>query len=245
MKKKEWGKNHGIWMGKVVSELRYSHTLENIDTFYTFLIEVTMENKEEKEKDVSVLPVMIGQSKLNELNETIEKGKLVFIKGSWRMYDHRSKVQVEDHLEQTAYVKKIEITSSYTVRPKNRNRLKFEGILTNKLYKILRDDHGVPLKDEQNRYIPKVDKNNRFQYTVRENKEGKIVNDYKIVIHRPSNHDYIHCISYDWLAQKVADEIEIGDRVTGCGYIRSRTYEKDEKKYKTYELVVTEIEKKR
>lgn len=245
MKKRKLGKNRGIWCGVVISELELSHELKRqeddtvIERFFKFDVETEIKNKKGELKDQSTLPVIISETKLNELDEKLEVGKIVFLKGSWRTYDHSHPQDVKTRLEQNIYVKSIEIHNDYSV--KTRNKFEFEGVLVKKLFEIERDAEGNPIKDDQGRLIPKKDENGNMKYTVRKNKEGQVVNDIIVAINRPNGSDYVPCIAFRKLANFIAEEIEVGSEVEGYGYIRTRHYEFRGENRVAYEAVVTSL----
>lgn len=249
MKKRKLGKNRGIWCGVVVSSLTLSHELKKqdeelvIERFYKFDVETEIKNKKGELRDRSILPVIISETKLNELERKPEIGTIVFLKGSWRTYDHPNDGDTRKRLEQNIYVKSIELHEEYPV--KTRNKFEFEGVLVKKLFEIERDSEGKALKDDQKQLIPRKDENGNLKYTVRKNKEGQIVNDYNIAINRPNGSDYIPCLSYRKLANYIAEEVAIGAEVQGTGYIRMRKYEFGGQTQVAYEAVVTSLEIKK
>lgn len=248
MEKRKLGKNRGIWSGIVVSALEFSHDLKNkddnsiIERFYKFKVEVEVINKKQKTKEVSTLPVMISESKLNELDEKVTVGRIVFLKGSWRTYDNSDSPNAKTRLEQNIFVKSIEVHSEYTVR--TRNKFEFEGFLVKKLFEIQRDEDGKQLKDEQGRLVPKRDEDGNLKYTVRRNKEDEVVNDMIIAINRPNGSDYIPSVAYEKMASKIATRIPVGAEIQGVGYIRSREYVFNGETRIAYEAIITELELK-
>lgn len=245
MKKRKLGKNRGIWCGVVVSKLELSHELKKqdddtvIERFFKFDVETEIKNKKGELKDASILPVIISETKLNELEQRPEVGKIVFLKGSWRTYDHPNSTDAKKRLEQNIYVKSIEVHNDYPV--KTRNKFEFEGVLVKKIFEIERDAEGNPLKDEFGRLIPKKDEKGNAKYTVRKNKEGHIVNDFIVAINRPNGSDYVPCIAYRKLANYIAEEVEVASEVEGYGYIRMREYEFAGEKQVAYEAVITSL----
>lgn len=246
MTKRKLGRNRGVWCGTVQNEPVFSHEIvdnetdEVIETFYTFEIETEIHNKNNELIDSSTLPIVVSKTKLEELKEEISIGKIVFVKGFWRTYDQKDRT--DSRLKQNVFAKKIELHTEYPV--KTRNKFEFEGVLVKKLYKFKRDEDGKPLKDEEGRLIPKLDEEDNIRYTVRRNKEGKLVNDYIVAINRPSGSDYIPCLSYVPLGQKIAKEIEIGEEIKGSGYIRGRKYEdRNGIMRMAYEVVITRLYK--
>lgn len=261
MKKKKLGKNHGIWCGEVVADLTVSHeirdreTKEVIETFYKTEIQVEIRNVEDVLINKSLLPVTVSQSNLNTLGKELEIGDIVFIKGSWRAYDYKNKETNRTKLDQTAFVKIIEIHDEYEIR--TRNKIEFQGTLVKKLTDVERTESGEKVFDSRGKAVPKRDEDGNIVYAVRKNKEGKIVNDFTIAINRPNgssrpdesgfaenvSSDYIPCISYGKLARKVADEIRVGAEVVGSGYIRARHYnDRNGNPRVAYEAVITTIE---
>lgn len=252
MEKRKLGKNRGVWYGKVVSEVKFSHEVKDrnsnevVEKFYTFDVETEITDKKGNVVNVSVLPVTLPESKLNEVKPEItdvtkklELGNLVFLKGSWRAYDYRNPDTRKTQLEQNAYIKIIEVHDEYQV--KTRNKFEFEGVLVKKLYEFERNEDGRPLKDEKGRLIPKVDEEGNIKYVVRKNKEGKVVNDFIVAINRPNGSDYIPCIAYKKLATQIAKEIEVGSEVEGSGYIRARYYQSGGVDRVAYEAVITSL----
>lgn len=248
MKKGILGKNRGIWCGIVVSGLEFSHDIKSkddgsvIERFYKFQVEVELINKKKEIKDHSTLPVMISESRLNELDEKVTVGRIVFLKGSWRTYDNSGSNESKTRLEQNIFVKSIEIHSEFAVR--TRNKFEFEGFLVKKLFEIQRDEEGRQLKDGQGRLIPKRDEEGNLKYTTRRNKEDEIVNDMIIAINRPNGSDYIPAVAYKKMASKIATSIPVGAVITGSGYIRSREYNFNGESRIAYEAIITEIELK-
>lgn len=253
MKHRKLGKNRGVWCGTVVSGLEFSHELvdrksgEVVDRFYNLEIMTEITDKEGQVIDVSNLPVTLSVKKLvnirpevDNVEEKLMTGDIVFIKGSWRTYDNKENDATK--LEQYAYVKVIELHNEYTV--KVRNKFEFEGVLVKKLYEIARDGENNPFKDEEGRLVPALDEEGRMKYTVRKNKEGKIVNDYIVAINRPNGSDYVPCLSYKGLAKYISKEIEVGSEVQGSGYIRTRKYtDKYGRNRVAYEAVINRLEK--
>lgn len=252
MEKRKLGKNRGVWYGKAISEVQFSHevkdrkTGEIVERFYTFNVETEIKDKIGNVVNVSVLPVTVPESKLQEIKPDITDvtakiavGDLVFLKGSWRAYDYRNPATKRTHLEQNAYIKIIEVHEEYQVR--TRNKFEFEGVLVKKLYEFERDEQGVAKKDEKGRLLPKTDEEGNIKYVVRKNKEGKIVNDFIVAINRPNGSDYIPCLAYKKLATTIAKEIEVGSEVEGSGYIRSRHYQVNGEERVAYEAVITQL----
>jgi hypothetical protein len=247
MKKRKLGKNHGVWCGKVATEMEFSHEVKDrnngeiIDKFFKLYIDVEIRNKNDVLIDLSRLPVTVSQNNLDALDKELEIGDIVFIKGSWRAYDYKNKDTNRNKLDQTSYVKILEVHDDYQVR--TRNKFEFEAILVKKLYEFERLEDGTPVKDEKGRLIPKLDEEGKEIYTVRKNKEGKVVNDFIIAINRPNGSDYIPCISYGKLAKAIASDIEVGSEVEGSGYIRERRYtDRNGNDRVAYEAVVTSIQ---
>ena len=245
MSKRKLGKNRGIWCGVVVSKLEFSHELKKrdddtvIERFYKFDIETEIKTKQGEVIDTSILPVVISETKLNDLEERIEVGKIVFLIGSWRTYDHPDVVDVKKRLEQNIFVKSIEIHKEFSVN--TRNKFEFEGVLVKKIFEVERDAENRPLKDAQGKLIPKKDDEGNLKYSVRVNKEGQIVNDMIIAINRYNGSDYVPCIAYRRLASYIAEKVDIASEVVGSGYIRMREYEFAGQKRVAYEAVVTDL----
>ena len=259
MKKRKLGKNHGVWSGTVATGLEFSHevkdrkTNEIVESFYKFYIETEISYEKDGELRVvnqSVLPVTVSESNLRELNpsavdvaDTLKIGEIVFIKGSWRAYDYKSKEESRTRLDQTAYVKIIEKHEDYQVR--TRNKFEFEGVLVKKLYEYEKDAEGRAIRDEKGRLIPKTDEEGNEVFTVRKNRENKIVNDFTVAINRPNGSDYIPSIAYGRLAKHIAKNIDKGAEVEGVGYIRTRTYTDGSGTERVaYEAVVTQLVQK-
>jgi len=255
MEKRKLGKNRGVWYGKVVSELTFSHdvkdrkTGEVVESFYSFQIQTEIIDRKGNTIDASIVPVTVPTSKLQEIKpeveaitEKISVGDLVFLKGSWRAYDYKDSQSSRTRLEQNAYVKIIEVHDDFQVR--TRNKFEFEGVLVKKLYEFERKEDGAPVKDEKGRLVPKTDEEGNIKYVVRKNKEGKVVNDFIVAINRPNGSDYIPCIAYTRLATKIAKEIPVGAEVEGAGYIRAREYQSGGVTRLAYEAVVTSLEVK-
>ena len=231
MKKRKLGKNHGVWSGSVISALEFSHevkdrkTNEIVERFYKFYIETEISYEKDGELrvvDKSTLPVTVSETNLRELNpeaveatETLVLGDIVFIKGSWRAYDYKSKDENRTRLDQTAYVKIIEKHSDFQVR--TRNKFEFEGVLVKKLYEYEKGEGGRAVRDDKGRLVPKKDEEGNDVFTVRKNREGKIVNDFTIAINRPNGSDYIPCIAYGRLAKHIAKNVDRGAEIEEVG----------------------------
>lgn len=261
------GKNRGIFCGKVISKLEFSHeitkrkTNEVMERFYRFYIKTETLNKNKEVISTSELPIIVSEKKLAEfephipnVQDKLTLGEIVFIKGPWRTHN-TYKEEGKLHVEQYAFAKVIEKHEDYPTN--TRNKFEFEGVLVSKLAEIERDERGKIKFGENRKPIPVVDENGKLKAGVRINSEGKITNDYRIAINRvfdegkEESHnqkkvissDYIHALSFNGLAQFVADKIAIGSKIKGSGYFRSRTYEKNGKTGVAYEAVITQIEK--
>lgn len=253
MKKRTLGKNHGVWSGRVVSPLEFSHEIVNketeevIEKFYKLFIEVEIKNKRDELIDSSVLPVTVSSRNIKEVKPEVENveealvvGEILFIKGSWRAYDYKDQNTLRSKLEQTAYVKVLEVHDGFQVR--TRNKFEFEGTLVKKLYEPERDENGNAKKDEKGRLIPKLDEDGKEIYTVRKNREGKVVNDFIVAINRPNGSDYIPCIAYGKLAKYIASNVEKTSEIEGSGYIRTRKFKDGRGNERVaYEAVVSYI----
>lgn len=263
MQKRKLGKNHGIWCGRVYTEPEFSHNIKNKETnevleeFYKFYIETETEEEHNGLTDHSILPVTVSKSNLDKLGRDLNIGNIVFVKGSWRTYDYKKQERKTSRLEQTAFVKIIEIHEEFVV--KTRNKIEIEGVLVGKLYEAVKDEDGSIKKDEFGSPVPVLDENKNKVFTVRPHRDGGTVNDYMVAINRPKGRiplefkndvalpkkyiqsDYIPCVSYEEMAKKVAYDIDLLSEVKGVGYIRSREYIKGGQKRTALEAVITEI----
>jgi hypothetical protein len=242
---KKIGKNLGVWYGEMVGELEFSHEVKErssgkiIERFLRCNIRTEILNKRGEMIDSSIIPVTVSENKINELAKRPEAGDILFLKGSWRAYDYKKGAGGKTKLEQTAYAKFIELHTSYQM--KVRNKFDFEGVLVRKLYECEREENGKPKKDQQNRLIPRLDENGAVKYTVRKNKEGKVVNDITIAVNRPNGSDYLPAIAYKKLAVYISKQVDIYAEVEGSGYIRSRNITKNGIEEMVYEVVVTQL----
>lgn len=247
MTEKNNGLNSTVWCGEVVEQLSFSHDIKNketgevIDTFYRFALRTKVVTNKGKELDDSVLPIIVSEKSLEKLEKQLEVGDVVFIRGSWRAYtvadDKGRKV------EQVGFVSTI--VHSELKDGKYLNRFDFQGYLVNKLYVPERDaETGKPLRDaETGQFKPLLDEDENKQWTVRLNREKKVVNDFTIAINTNNRSFYIPSVSYFGLAKRIAEEFPIGSEVKGSGYVRSRTY-KDGRgnEQQVYEAVVVSLE---
>lgn len=244
MLNKEDGKNKNIWCGEVVEPLTFSHSKKNNDIvsgkekFYKFSIKTKVVTSKGKLLDESVLPMVVSEQQLTTLGREVEIGDIVFLRGSWRAYSKSNSRKIV----QMGYIK--EISHTELKDGKYLNRFDFEGYLVDKLYVPMRDENGKPIIDSQTgKFKPLLDESGKKQWTVRLNKEKKIVNDYTIAINKKERSFYIPTLSYFELAKKIAKDIHPGMKVKGSGYIRSRRHEDlfgNEKI--VYEAVATTIE---
>lgn len=266
MRRKENGKNRGIWHGELFREFEFSHSIkkggEIIEEFFQGTILVKKEEKKQR-IDSSKLPVLVSRSRLEKLGRLPSKGDVLFIKGPWRVYDNKNKQTGKTKSEQFILAKGIELHEKYTVS--TRNKLELEGVLVKKLFKFKRKEDGTPIRDEGGKLVPRLDDENKLIHTTRENKEGKVVNDFFVAINREiykkdedgriitknekpivqkKETDYVPCIAYFDLAKQVAYEIDIGERVVVEGYAREREIYNYGKQKKVYEIVIEKIETK-
>lgn len=246
MVKKKDGKNQTVWCGEVSTPMVVSHERKNndktevLETFYRFDIKVEVKTNKGKVLDTSTLPMVISERMLETLEKPLEVGDVVFIRGSWRAYTVVDEETERRHVEQVGFVQYL--VHSELRDGKSLNRFDFEGYLVNKLYDPVRDAEGNPVRGADGSFEPILDEEGNKKWTVRLNKEKKIVNDYTIAINRNNRSFYIPSLSYYNLAKKVADEIGIGEKVKGSGYIRSREFEKNGKKQVVYEAVIVSLD---
>lgn len=245
MVKKKDGKNQTVWCGEVLSPMVVSHERKNSDktevleTFYRFNIKVEVKTNKGKVLDTSTLPMVVSEKMLETLEKPLEVGDIVFIRGSWRAYTVVDEGTERRRVEQVGFVQYL--VHSELRDGKSLNRFDFEGYLVHKLYDPVRDAEGNPVRRADGSFEPNLDEDGNKQWTVRLNKEKKIVNDYTIAINRNNRSFYIPSLSYYNLAKKIADEIGIGDKVEGSGYIRSREFEKNGEKQVVYEAVIVSL----
>lgn len=246
MVKKNDGKNQTVWCGEVVKPLTFSHeitsneTKEVIETFYRFEVKLEVKTNKGKLLDTSVLPMVVSNKFIEKLEKPLEVGDVVFIRGSWRAYTVADEETERRHVEQVGFVQYL--VHSELRDGKSLNRFDFEGYLVNKLYEPVRDAEGNPVRGEDGAFEPLLNEAGKRQWTVRLNKEKKIVNDYTIAINRNNRSFYIPSLSYYNLAKKVAEEIEVGSKVKGSGYIRSREFDKNGIKQVVFEAVVVSLD---
>lgn len=249
MKNKK-GINKTVWCGTVVKPLEFNHELVNentgelIDKFYRFSLKTEVSTNKGRKLDSSVLPIIVSEKYLKRLDKEIELGDKLFIRGSWRVYSV-SKNNSKRKVEQFGFVKHIEHVKEEA--KKSINRFEFEGYLVTKLEEIQRDENKKLLKDEQGNFVPVLDEEGNKKYGVRLNKEKKIVNDYTVAINRTNHSDYVPCLSYFKLAKDIAENVELGSKVKGSGYVRSRSYKVHEgtdyeEENTVYEAVVVSLE---
>lgn len=245
MLNKDDGKNKTIWCGEVVGPLEVDHVYQEMeesqDTYYRFHLKTVVKTNKDRLLDESLLPMVINEKLLNGLDKTIEEGDILFLRGSWRAYT----VGVESksrRVEQIGVVE--EIAHSELRAGKYLNRYEFEGYLVEKLYLPEKDERSKPKVDSKTgKFIPLLDEKGKKQWTVRLNKEKKVVNDFTIAINEGDRSFYIPSLSFFNLAHRIANEFPIGSKVKGAGYIRSRTYVDRRDIVRTaYEAVVVSLE---
>lgn len=247
MTEKNNGVNSTVWCGEVVKPLEFSHEITNKETtevlekFYRFSIKTKVVTNKGKELDESTLPIVVSEKYLNTLEKPLEVGDVVFIRGSWRAYTVSE--ETNRKVEQVGFVNHI--VHSELKNGKYLNRFDFQGYLVDKLYIPVRDEQtGKPMRDPETRkFVPLLDEEGNKQWTVRLNREKKIVNDYFIAINTNNRSFYIPCVSYFGLAKSVAEEFMLGSEVKGSGYVRSRSYKDDSgREHTVYEAVVVSLE---
>jgi hypothetical protein len=233
------GKNTTKWRGTVVKPLVFSHEIKDkttgeiVDTYRSFSIAVEVTTNKGKLLDVSELPMVVSDRILDLLEKPLSVNDVVFVRGSWRAYTVQ-KENTKRRVEQVGFVQHLSHTE--LVDGKSLNRFEFEGYVVGKLFVREVDENGRLILDENGKSKPALDENGKKQYTVRLNKEKKIVNDYHIAINRGQDKFYIPSLSYFNMAKKIAEEIPDGAHVTGSGYIRSRSIRDGE--HTVYEAVV-------
>jgi len=247
MTEKNNGINNTVWCGEVITPLEFSHeitdktTNEVLEKFYKFSLKTKVVTNKGKELDDSKLPMVVSEKHLEKLEKQLEVGDVVFIRGSWRAYTINE--DTNRKVEQVGLVNHI--VHSELKDGKYLNRFDFQGYLVDKLYIPERDEAtGKPLRDPETRkFLPLLDEEGNKQWTVRLNREKKVVNDYFIAINTNNRSFYIPCVSYFGLAKKVAEEFNLGSELKGSGYVRSRTYSDDAGRERTvYEAVVVSLE---
>ncbi len=251
MTEKNNGINNTVWCGEVIKPLEFSHEIPHkstdteedtvVEKFYKFSLKTKVVTNKGKELDDSVLPMVVSERHLEKLEKDIEVGDVVFIRGSWRAYTINE--ETNRKVEQVGLVNHI--VHSELKNGKYLNRFDFQGYLVDKLYIPQRDEAtGRPLRDPETRkFLPLLDEEGNKQWTVRLNREKKVVNDYFIAINTNNRSFYIPCVSYFGLAKKVAEEFNLGSELKGSGYVRSRTYVDNSGTERTvYEAVVVSLE---
>jgi hypothetical protein len=245
-------KNRGVWCGKVVKGPEFNHELrdkdsnEVIEQYYVVEIEVEFENTKKTVKDVSVLPVLITKTKIENLGG-IKEGDLLFVKGEYRAYDRREEETGKRRTITRILAKKVEKVDGFT---RTRNKIEFHGVLKSKLYKAKFKEDGTLEKDEKGRPVPVLDENGNKIPWVRRNTEGLTVNDFVLEVSkeivdengekRTIYKDYIPMIAYGAVAWQIAKEIDIDTKVKARGYVRRRPKNGYEGEY-VYEPVITRI----
>lgn len=247
MARNEDGKNQNVWCGKVVQPLAFSHEVKNDETgevinkFYRFSVEVEVVTNKGIHLDTSVLPIVASEQLLEGLEKEIEVGDVVFVRGSWRPYTVVQETTGQRSVEQVGFAHFL--VHSELKDGKSLNRFNFEGYLVDKLYEPERDENGKPVRDkETGKFKPVLDEEGNRKFTVRMNKEEKIVNDFTLAINTKNRSFYIPSLSYYRLARKVAHDIPVGSKVKGSGYIRSRVFSKAGEERVVYEAVVVGID---
>ncbi|MCU7667036.1 hypothetical protein [Bacillus thuringiensis] len=247
MNEKNNGINSTVWCGEVVEPLVFSHeitkkeTNEVVERFYRYSLKTKVITNKGKELDDSILPIIVSEKHLNGLEKELEVGDVVFIRGSWRAYTINE--ENSRKVEQVGFVNHI--VHSELKEGKYLNRFDFQGYLVDKLYIPVRDEEtGKPMRDpETKKFIPLLDGEGNKQWTVRLNREKKVVNDYTIAINTNNRSFYIPSVSYFGLAKRVAEDFPLGSEVKGSGYVRSRSYDDGFGNTQTvYEAVVVALE---
>lgn len=252
MEKKTFGLNRGVWCGKVVKgpefnhELRDKETNDVIEEYFVVEVEVEFENSKKTVTDVSVLPVLVTKTKMNNLGG-IKVGDLLFIKGEYRAYDRRDEQSGRRHTITRILSKKVESVEDYT---RTRNKIEFHGVLKSKLYKSKFKEDGTLEKDEKGRPVPVLDDEGNKIPWVRRNTDGLTVNDFVLEVAKEIVDengevktiytDYIPMIAYGAVAWQIAKEIEVESKVKARGYVRRRPKNGFSGEF-VYEPVITRI----
>lgn len=250
--------NEVIILGDVVGEPVVNHVIEDengslIDFFYCFNVFTKVITNKGHLLDESTLPILISSNLMNKLNIEIEKNKKIFIRGSFRTYEVEDDTNSEKkYSKQFILAHHAEYPSKDVPKNKYINRFNFNGFLLEKLYKPKFDKNNKPILNPKTRKpIPELDEKGRKQWTVI--KKGKdVMNDFLIVTKRHTNIEskkeeveksfYIRCVSFGRIANQVATEIDIGQKISGSGYIRQRKFKKKGKEKVIYEAVVSLID---
>lgn len=236
MTKRYMGRNKGFWIGKVIELPTYIKTYQG-EMKYRMKVQVAHEYND------LTCSVFFTKNTYQAIQDNVCLESYVEIAGCWKAED------VFDEKQQKK-VKKQYIEASTVLIVKHENKpfqqVEIEGVLVKKLTKRKWKKDGKLMVNGKGNPVPLKDKSGKLLYTIRTGRDGRVLNDYTIACNIEEENGkvvthYLPCVSYDKEAKKIAYQIDIGEALTGSGYIKMRKNEKDEKPI--YEVILTNIEK--
>lgn len=253
-------KNEVILLGDIMSDPVVNHIIDDdngilIDVFYVFELKTKVITNKGRKMDESVLPVLVSNNLLNELDVEIKEGSRIFIRGSYRTYAIEEE-EGKTINKQFILAHSLEKPEPSTPKDKYINRFNFEAFLLEKLYRPKFDKNNKPiLNPKTKRPVPDLDENGKKQWTVIK-KGSDVINDILMAINRYTpkqttedrqNTDikktfYLRCTCYGRAANDIAQKVGIGDKFSGSGYIRKRKFMKGTEEREVIEAVIVKVD---